>query len=189
MNVRIVIGVALFMIAIAAFWYFWPREAKEPAPAFTATTTETAALHGATVAIPADWKTYRHERYKLSFRYPPNLTVNEIDEGGGATTIVFQDPVAGEGFQLFSVPFEGRYVTQERFARDVPSGIVGNPRNVLVCGAPGTTFTSADSTLGETHEVWFIQNRRLFEATTFLVLKDFTERILATCQPLEGNTP
>jgi len=163
---------------VGAWFFFYPRTPElEPSAAFPAGEGEAFP----TQQIPADWKEYRNQAYGFSLRYPSALAVNEITEGGGAMTITFQSIATGQGIQIFIVPYVHQEVSTDRFARDVPSGVFRNPRNVVVCGVGGTSFESQDSILGDTQEVWFIHAGYLFEATTLAPLKDFQEQILSTC--------
>ncbi len=181
MALRTIIIATLGAGILVGAWFFTKGELPPSEELlFTATTTPTS-LATSSSAIPAHWKKYQNAHYGIALHHPPNLTIKEFNEGGGAMTITFQDPAAGEGLQLFVTPYTEQVVTRERFARDVPSGVLQSPRNVLVCGVSGTTFESADAFLGETQEVWFIHNGFLFEATTLRLLKDFQERILSTC--------
>lgn len=114
---------------------------------------------------PAGYREYRSEAYRFSLFYPENLTVREYDEGGGASTIVFQNIDAARGFQIFIVPYAETTVSEERFRKDAPSGVRKDPKNVVIDGAVGTSFFSHSPMLGDTAEVWFISGGYLFEVT------------------------
>ena len=116
---------------------------------------------------PAGWHEYRSERYILSLFYPENIRVEEYDEGGGATTITFQDTSSGQGFQIFIVPYNESLITEERFYADVPSGVRENVEDTTLDGVRAVTFNSLDERLGETREIWVIRNGYLYEITTF----------------------
>jgi hypothetical protein len=122
--------------------------------------------------VPKGFKEYRSTMYNFSLLYPELLAMREFDEGGGAVTITFQNPEAGTGFQLFVVPYVESTISEERFLRDVPSGVRTYAENTFVGGVPAVTFLSRDQLLGETREVWFIHNGYLYEVTT---LKDVGE--------------
>ena len=130
--------------------------------------------------IPASYKKYQNAKYGFSILYPETLAQKEIDEGGNASTITFQNPAAGEGFQIFVVPFQGEQVSEERFRRDIPSGVKKNIEAVIVDGANGVAFYSTDLGLGETREVWFIKNGYLFEVTTLKILEADLLEVLRT---------
>ena len=123
---------------------------------------------------------YRSERYKFSLFYPKTIKVEEFDEGGGASTIVFQNPKEGLGFQIFIVPFSGNQITDERFKQDVPSGVRNELRNITVDGASGASFYSENILLGETAEVWFIKNGFLYEVIAPKVLNAWLSEIMQT---------
>ena len=73
---------------------------------------------------------YYNEQYRFSLFYPVALTVKEYSEGGGATTVTFQDTVNGQGFQIFIVPYSESQVSDERFKKDVPSGVRENIKDI-----------------------------------------------------------
>lgn len=114
----------------------------------------------------AGWKQYQSERYGFSIDYPEGLIVKEFDEGGNASTITFQNIKESKGFQIFVVPFSGNEITDERFKKDVPSGVRTNTENITIDGASGAAFYSKDPILSQTREVWFIKNNFLYEVTT-----------------------
>src|SRR3990167_4223984 len=84
--------------------------------------------------IPAGYKKYQSAKYGFSILYPEILAQKEIDEGGNASTITFQNPAEGKGFQIFVVPYEGEQVSEERFRQDIPSGVRENIEAVIVDG-------------------------------------------------------
>jgi len=145
----------------------------------TMTATNTAALTAPRTA-PAGYKEYYDAHYRFSLFYPESLTVQKFDEGGGAATIIFQNPGEAKGFQVFVVPYDGEQVSEERFRQDIPSGVRRNVQDVVVDGAKGAAFYSADPILGETREVWFIKNGHLFEVTTLKVLEADLLEVLGT---------
>jgi hypothetical protein len=127
-----------------------------------------------------DMKEYQDVRYGFSLRYPSNLTVATFDEGEGAATVTFQNIEKGEGFQIFIVPHEDSQVSEQRFAQDVPSGVREFLANIMVDGAIGATFDSTHTTLGTTHEIWFVRGGFLYEVTTPKPLETWLGTIIKT---------
>ena len=119
---------------------------------------------------PAGEKEYRNEHYRFALFYPESLTSTSYDEGGGAATITFENAATASGFQVFVMPYGARQVSAERFKKDVPSGVMREPQQIAIDGAPATMFFSQDTFLGDTREVWFIHGGYLFEVTTPKVL-------------------
>ena len=117
-------------------------------------------------SAPLGSREYRDFAHQFSLFYPEALTVQEIDEAGGGSTILFQNPEAGVGFQIFIVGYSEPVVTEERFKKDIPSGVQTNKEDIIVDGAKGVAFYSLDLGLGETREAWFIKNGFLYEVTT-----------------------
>ena len=119
---------------------------------------------------PAGEREYRSEQYRFALFYPDNLKASIYDEGGGAATITFENAATASGFQVFITPYGARQVSAERFKKDVPSGVMREPQQIAIDGAPATMFFSQDTFLGDTREVWFIHGGYLFEVTTPKVL-------------------
>ncbi|MBI3627358.1 MAG: hypothetical protein HY220_01225 [Candidatus Sungbacteria bacterium] len=115
---------------------------------------------------PAGYTEYYNTRYRFSLFYPDDLQANEHDEGGGASTITFQNPDTAHGFQIFIAPYAKAQVSEERFKQDEPSGVRKGLQNVAIDGATGASFYSKDPALGETAELWFVHGGYLFEVTT-----------------------
>ena len=171
-----IIVVAL-LLAAGGWWWFRPS-AKVPmvdnvlatpgfgAPASAGTSAIAAEPLGAHREPPAGLSEYYSARYRFSLFYPEKLEVKEYDEGGGASTITFQNVAAAQGFQIFVVPYREPQVTEERFHTDVPSGVRKSVQNITIDGAAGASFYSTNLALGDTAEMWFIHGGYLFEVTT-----------------------
>ena len=149
-------------------------ELLEVAPGFAAATDSTSSLQASTAAsgplagprpAPAGYKEYRNTTYRFSLFYPQDLTLHEYDEGGGASTITFENAKTVQGFQIFIVPYGGTQVSTERFNKDAPSGVMQDPQSIQLDGTLATIFFSTNPLLGETREVWFIHGGYLFEVT------------------------
>jgi len=126
-------------------------------------------------------KEYKNTRYGFSLVHPSDLAVSTFDEGGGATTITFQNIEKAEGFQIFSVPYGGtQAMSEERFRQDVPSGVCKSLTHVAVNGATGTAFYSTHTALGTTREVWIMHNGFLHEVTTLKPLDGWLDFIIPT---------
>lgn len=126
-------------------------------------------------------KEYQNVRYGFSLLYPSDLAVGAFDEGGGASTVTFQNIEKGEGFQIFSVPYEGtQAMSEERFRHDVPSGVCKSLAHVAVNGAAGTAFYSTHTALGATREVWIVHRGFLHEVTTVKSLDGWLDSIIPT---------
>lgn len=129
---------------------------------------------------PTGYREYRNEQYRFAFFAPQDLSTQAYDEGGGAATYTFQNVQTAQGFQIFAVPYGGTQVSQERFRKDVPSGVMRAPQDVSIDGATATAFFSADSLLGDTAEVWFIHGGYLFEVTAPKSEAAWLSEIMAT---------
>ncbi len=131
---------------------------------------------------PSDYIKYENERYGFSYYHSPQAKITEYDEGGGAVTVVQENEQSLRGLQIFIVPYDKDVITEDRFYRDIPSGIRYNirPTTLGEKRIPAVTFNSQDDFLGETREVWFIHNGHLYEITTFKGFGEWFAPIMQT---------
>lgn len=130
--------------------------------------------------VPRGWKEYRNSQYKFSLLHPTGLSVSERFEVGGAITIVFQNTKEQKGFQIFIVPYKEDQISEERFKKDVPSGVRTQVEEVSIDGVPAVAFYSKDTYLGDMREVWFIANGFLYEVVTIKSYERTLSDILLT---------
>lgn len=130
--------------------------------------------------VPAGAREYISGVHHFSLLHPEYLNIEVREEGGNAMTYVFQSAERGEGFQIFTVPYEGQQVSEAQFKKDLPSGVRTGLKNISVDGATGASFYSWDIALGETYEVWFLNNGWLYEVTTLKSLEPWLNQILQT---------
>ncbi len=167
-------GKVLIGIACLCLLGFFFIQQKEPS------TTKINAPLVEKREVPEGWKEYTHDTYRFSLLHPTILVVSEHDEGDGASTIVFQNPDEGVGFQIFVVPYLEAQVSEERFHKDLPSGIRKDMENITIDGALGASFRSRNLLLGETHEVWFVNGGYLYEVTAPKPLDAWLATIMET---------
>ncbi len=129
---------------------------------------------------PLGMKEYRNAQYRFSLFIPESMDVYTTSEGQGATTFSFEDGAAGQGFQIFVLPYLEEQVSEERFRTDIPSGIRRDMNDITIDGTTGASFFSEHAILGETAEVWFVQNGHLYEVTTLKPLAEWLSGILQT---------
>ena len=79
---------------------------------------------------------------------------------------------------MYVVPYAGAQITKDEFTKDIPSGVIENPTNIVVAGVPATMFLSTDATMGTTREVWFIKDGLLYEVTTYQQLDTWLAQIM-----------
>lgn len=130
--------------------------------------------------IPQGWKEYRNEQYKFSVLHPRTLSVSERFEVGGVITIVFENIKEQKGFQVFIVPYTEDQISEERFRKDVPSGIRKNIEDITIDGISAVAFYSMDEYLGDIREVWFIAHGFLYEVSTIKSYEKTLSDILLT---------
>ncbi|MDP1721587.1 MAG: hypothetical protein Q8L37_00090 [Candidatus Gottesmanbacteria bacterium] len=166
--------VAFFLVAFL-FLYKGNRVAVSP-PREATTTGQSQSRR----VVPEGMREYQSATYHFSLFYPQELTVEERSEGGGASTITFQNVEKGEGFQIFIVPYSEAQVSEQRFKQDVPSGVRESLSNLSVDGATAAAFYSTNAALGATREVWFVRGGFLYEVTTLKPLDTWLGTIIQT---------
>jgi len=130
---------------------------------------------------PPGMSEYKNILFRFSILYPEDLRVREY-LGGSDTTIVFESTQGGKGFQIFIVPYASEQISEEQFKKDLPSGIVKDPADILIDGTKAVMFLSKNAMIGDTREVWFIKNGFLFEVVTYRDLDAWLSSIMQTWQ-------
>jgi hypothetical protein len=177
-TTAIILAVGAFLI-IGYLIYTAPHTSTTPQPTATTTTTNSAISPPARTP-PAGTKEYQNTTYHFSLFYPQELTVATFDEGGGATTITFQNVETAQGFQIFIVPYSESQVNEKRFKQDEPSGVRESLTNITVDGATAAAFYSTNAALGATREVWVVHGGFLYEMTTLKSLDTWLGSIIQT---------
>lgn len=161
-------SVVIFAIIVSAV-VLVSQPIDEPATPKTPESAATSNLSGEPLrALPRGYREYRDNILGFAFHYPEEDAIREVDDGGGAKTIVIENKTVPRGLQIFIVPYTEETISEERFKADVPSGVREDaaPTTVGEEQITAVAFTSFHPSLGETHEVWFIKNGYLFEITT-----------------------
>lgn len=134
------------------------------------------------VNLPNGLVEYKNSYYKFKLNYSSNLSVSEFAENGGGRTILFEDNKNSDkkGFQIFITPYKYTQITQERFEMDEPSGVIGEQTEIIIDGLHAIMFYSNNGIMGDTREVWFINNGFLYEVVTYKDLDSWLSEIMAT---------
>lgn len=124
---------------------------------------------------------YTHPQYGFSLDFPKELEISRYDEGGNSETIVFQKPNEQVGFQIFVTPYFEAEITTERLQKDVRSGAIEEPTEVIIGGGQrALVFWGNDPIVGRLREVWFIHDKYLYEVTAYAELDSWLAEILET---------
>lgn len=162
--------IALAAAAFLAWQHPWNRiEARTPAEIADAIERQNAAASSTvptTIALSDDSRLYRNAAFHFSIAFPATLAPREYEESGGAMSVTFEDPGAPHEFQIYATPYADTQITPARFKLDEPSGVRKDPMDVMIDGIRATMFFSANPSMGETREVWFIRDGFLYEVVT-----------------------
>ncbi len=130
--------------------------------------------------VSENFREYKNLILRFSLVYPQDLRIKEYADGTSASTITFEDTSGEKSFQIFVVPYRENQITEEQFKKDVPSGVMNKPVDIIIDGVQGTMFFSTNASLGDTREVWFIRSGFLYEITTYARLDSWLAQILST---------
>jgi hypothetical protein len=178
--------VALILVAFvvaALIWIFFHRAA---APQNTNLLSSAGSRSSATSSPvnlpPPNTKTYQSSIYHFSLFYPDNLSLREESEASNSMVLLFEDPATEQGFDIFMTPYDEPKITQARFLMDEPSGVMNDPQNITIDGAPATEFFSTNAALGASREIWFLHGSILYEVTAPQSLDSWLQQIMETWQ-------
>lgn len=175
----VAIGLAiLVVIGITFFSQLRPKEA--PSVPSDSSVSEIEPVPLSTLPSTPGYRTYANEQYGFAFSYPEELSATSYAERNGGTTLVFQNQQSVLGFQIYIIPYAEDSVSDEQFRKDIPSGVRENVRNITLDGAIAALFTSRDTFLGKTTEVWVLNDGYLIEITTAAALEPALLDVLAT---------
>jgi len=183
-KIIIAIMVILALNAAAAYFFFFnaastPAEDAQAATALAAE-PEPEPIVPTTIQVTQDMRGYENSAFRFGLLYPKTLSVREYKERDGALSVIFEDPADGKGLQIYVTPYSDTQITKERFQLDVSSGVMKEPTDIMVGGVRGTMFLSTHSLMGETREVWFINNGFLYEVVTYKALDAWLASIMQT---------
>ena len=131
-----------------------------------AATSAAVSITSTTIQAPPNSKLYQSSQFLFSVYYPDHLSVGQQSVGGGSSEVVlFKDQTRSEGFQVFVTPYGDPKITQARFNMDEPSGVMNDPQNITIDGAPATEFLSSNPAMGTSREIWFLRGGYLYEVT------------------------
>lgn len=130
--------------------------------------------------IPDGYIKYKNDKYNFYFYHSKESVVKEYDQGQGAMIITLENEKKVRGMQIFIVPYWDKEISQDRFLKDVPSGVRTNVKPTELDGVEAVTFNSVDGDLGATREVWTIRGGYLYEITTFQGVGDWFVPIMQT---------
>jgi hypothetical protein len=185
------ISAAIFLILILLIGYYVVFPQKERVPqdgqtlfsplgALSRNEAEGDIFFQSPQVLPPGYVLYTNLRTEFSFGHPSTLKIREVDEGGGAFSVILEDITSAQGVQVFVVPYAERSISEERFLKDVPSGVRKNVMPTRVAGVEAVSFDSEHALLGPTKEVWFIYKGYLYEVAVPASSHELLSRVLST---------
>lgn len=170
-----------FIIAAVGAAVFWMQHTPDSEKEFVGEAPSGVSIDagvGVGASPAAGYIEYLNHKYNFSFYHEAQGEVQEYDEGGGASTVVYENEQAVRGFQIYILPYAEKSISEERFKTDVPSRVRKEVQPATLDGVEAVTFTSYDETLGDTTEIWVIHKGYLYEITTFKGVGDWFNPII-----------
>lgn len=125
---------------------------------------------------------YTHPELGFSFTYPAGTRVGIVEEGeDGEMVLVQKVGQVGTLGQVYISPFpEGQVLTAELIAKEFPGKKIANGKKVLIGGAEAFSFESSEEGIGDTWEVVFAQDGKIYQAMSVLNNRTEFEAILSS---------
>jgi hypothetical protein len=184
-NSNALAGIAIALCAVLAVLALkiLPIAGSQPAAAAPALPSSDA-LPVEPITQPASngQRRYENATFHFSLFYPEDLRVLEYEESGGARTITFENPGDGRGFQVYVMPYEPAQITKDQIERDTASGAMKDPVATSVAGVEGIAFYGTNAIIGDTREVWIVNDGYLYEVVTYKPFDAWLTEILTTWQ-------
>jgi hypothetical protein len=194
MNTKYLIGITIvsLVLGVGAVVFFNTQThlaangTSQSAATAASASEEPAPLSSSipeTTQLTQDWRGYENKEFRFGLLYPDDLHVKEYKERSGALSVVFEERVdEGRGFQIYVTSYVEDHITPERFLLDVSSGVMEEPTDIVIGGVPAIMFFSENSIMGDTREVWFINNGFLYEVVTYKQLDAWLSTIMQSWQ-------
>lgn len=180
--------------------FFWYAQKQNNNPVIgKATPVNKEHIDNESLTLGENYARYTSQEFLFSVEYPKELSASIVAEEHNAATMVFQEHDTTEkpprekiGFQIFVTPFgEEEILTKERIREDVPSAHIENATSIIINpDVPGEKeiqallFSSEDTVLGKTIEVWFTKNGYLYEVTAPEHMNELLPKILSSWRAL-----
>ncbi|OGZ46045.1 MAG: hypothetical protein A3J54_03645 [Candidatus Ryanbacteria bacterium RIFCSPHIGHO2_02_FULL_45_13b] len=189
----------LLIVAIVGVFFWYTQKSNYNPIIGKAVPVNQEDIDTESLMLGPDYARYTNQQFLFSIEYPKNLLANIVPEEGDAVTIVFQEdepvqkpPQEKIGFQIFATPFGvEETLTEDRIKQDLPSAriegaqpIILNPEAPQDEEVQALLFSSEDAVLGKTIEVWFVQNKYLYEITALAHMEELLPKILSSWRSL-----
>jgi len=180
----LIVGIlpAVALLCIFFFYRIWPQHSETASQSASPFSAVALASATSTLSPPPNTKAYQSSLYHFSLYYPDDLSVKEEPGADGSIVVLFEDQATVQGFDIFIVPYDQPKITQATFLMDEPSGVMDDPTDITVDGAPATEFISTNQAMGASAEMWFLHDGLLYEVTAPQPLASWLLQIMGTWQ-------
>ncbi|MFA6050580.1 MAG: hypothetical protein WC761_05280 [Candidatus Paceibacterota bacterium] len=161
-----IIGVIAAIVVIIAAYYMYVRVSGDREVPYK---------------VPVLSEKYDNTEHKFSLMMPKGFTARE-SELEGVDTIVFENDKS-EGIQIVISPFDDvKELTKSMIQADIPDMEISDEQTVEIGdNHKGLAFKSDnDSFNGESREVWFVFQGKLFQISTYERFDELLQEMFAT---------
>ncbi len=108
---------------------------------------------------------YTHPVLGFMFSYPGNYKVSNLADDQGETVLI-QDN--GKGTQIYITDFTAKVDFNSALVRNELKGQkIENLKDIVMpAGFNAISFSSSDAFIGQAWDVWFVQNKKLYQITS-----------------------
>ena len=122
---------------------------------------------------------YTHPEFGFTISAPDGFTAGSFPEGENGNITLIQNSANKYGMQIFVRPFEEESVlTVARIREEIPDMKIENPIEVKVGEVPAVAFYTLSDSGQRTREIWFTQNKNLFQISANAEYDNITGSIM-----------
>lgn len=178
---RIVIITILILVLVGGGWFLFgimnrPERTQED----TATNKQTQTKPSSQNTAPSTL-VYTHPALGFSFTYGSEMNVGHMEEGEEGEMLLIQKPGLSTLGQIYISPFPADQVlTAELITREFPRKKIANGKKVLIGGVEAFSFESEEEGIGQTWEVMYAKDGKIYQAMSVLINRGEFEAVLTT---------
>lgn len=124
---------------------------------------------------PEKNETYISKENKFQFSYPPNMTVKTIEDNDSLVVVVQNKKDRGVQLAISDWDEGEAVLTRARILKDLPYLVISDEKYIKVGGVDALSFFAKDTSFGQSREVWFVKNKKIYQISTPSDLVDVLE--------------
>lgn len=121
---------------------------------------------------------FEHPTLAFSFEYLSEYSITELNDDGGGTILLQKN---GKGTQIYITDFyySDLNFNAEFVKKELEGEKVSDLKDIMAKGNfSAVSFASSDPSLGDTLEIWFVKDSKLYQITTQLGNEKLAETVI-----------